>query len=118
MGELENLARELGDTVHYSMGSGIALMAYRDNVSKIVATRYPSGAKSLNYQVDITKLDFYLSHLKQLESDLCKRIHGALSPRVSEEHPTDGSQHFVCEYFPLNNFSEISDLIVMHKKIA
>ena len=118
MGELEQLAREMGDAIRYSMESKIEQIAYLDSSSQITATEYPSGAKHLNYHVDITKVDYYISHLKQLESGVSKEIQKALVPRLKEAHPTDDSQHLVGGVFELADFSEISDLILLHKRIA
>jgi len=116
MGDLEQIARELGDTVTYDSSQGIENLAYRDDKSQITATQYPNGRKKLSYHVDIEQRDFYLSQLQTIQTGIARRIHRKLS-EVPQQKPAEG-QHLVGGYFTLTDFSEIPDLIRLHKQAA
>ena len=118
MGELERLSQHLGAIVHYDSVNGMETLAYSDGSSQIAAAQYPDGAKAVSYHVDIAKVEFYASNLRGVNSAMSKRIQEALKPRIGERPPTDGSQHLAGDNFDVENFSELSDIILLHKKIA
>ena len=120
MGELERLAQQLGNIVTYENNSqyGVETLAYIDQSSQITAAEYASGDKKVFYHINISKVEFYLSCLKQLSSSLGKRIQHSLVQRRHEMPPTDGSQLLVGETFAVDNFTEISDIIYIHELYA
>lgn len=116
MGDLEQIAHELGDAVTYDSSQGIENLAYRDDKSQITATQYPNGNKALSYHVDIAQVDFYISQLQTIKTGISRQIQKKLK-RVQPQKPAEG-QHLVGGYFTLADFSEISDLIRLHKQAA
>jgi len=117
MGELEQLARDLGN-VSYDSEEGIENLAYCDAHSKVIATQYSGGEKSLFYSVDVKKREFYLSQLQTLTSEISRRIRESLPRIVPCTDVPNVAQQFICDYFPLTDFSEISDIIKLHQRLA
>jgi hypothetical protein len=117
MGELEQLARDLGN-IPYLTEQGIELLMYRDLQSQVTAAQYPDGEKSLSYYVNAEQLDFYRSQLQTLTSEISKQISEMLAGRVPCTDVPDVAQQLLGGSFPLADFSEISDIIRLHQRLA
>ncbi len=118
MGELENIAKELGDWVEYSFEDNIEILAYDDKKSWIGAVKAPKY-KFLQYHVNEIYLDLCIEGLQNLDTPLSKRISTALisNSKKIQDHPNI-AERFIGDYFPLLDFKEVPEIMKMHKKFS
>ncbi len=116
MGNLEDIARDLGAWVTYNRESNIETLSYRDANSHIAAVQTPDY-RGVQYHVNEEKVQMYLTQLQQIDNPLARRIHQELQSRHSTLEQTEfQGKTMIGNYFPVDEFTDLPAIMIIHKE--
>ncbi|RLE46875.1 hypothetical protein DRJ25_03565 [Candidatus Woesearchaeota archaeon] len=116
MDELEAIAKELGSTVTYQKEDNIEILEYKEeNVSRILAVKTPEY-QGVRFDLNADHFEECLKRIKKIDNPLATQAYEILKQKEIKKEIKDADQTFIGDYFELENFKDLSDMIRKYEK--